>query len=287
MIIESKNDLENDLSNINTNQIKRLYEKAKLLIPDLQKSFEETVNFHNQMIKQKVEYITEELPTLDHEIRKHKRELNLLISNEKELSIALGKSGAIEDLQLIINELNEYYEKKGNLEELKRLWEKSNENLKSINDRIETINTNIVSKDEVIQKRIEEFNEYFSEISNKLDGVHSYLSADNDGGIYKFKISTLEENPGTGSKKSQMASFDLAYIKFADANNIPCLHFILQDQIENVHSNQITNLLTEIVDDVNCQYILSVLRDKLPSSINVSSYQIVSLSQNDKLFKVQ
>ncbi|STD59303.1 DUF2326 domain-containing protein [Empedobacter falsenii] len=287
MIIESKNDLENDLANINTNQIKRLYEKAMLLIPDLQKSFEETVSFHNQMIKQKVEYVTEELPTLDNEIRNHKRELNLLISSEKELSLSLSKSGAIEDLQLIINELNEYYEKKGNLEEMKRLWEKSNENLKNINERIEIINTNIISKDEVIQKRIEEFNEYFSEISNKLDGVHSYLSADNDGGIYKFKISTLEENPGTGSKKSQMASFDLAYIKFADANNIPCLHFILQDQIENVHSNQITNLLTEIVDDVNCQYVLSVLRDKLPNTINISSYEVVSLSQNDKLFKVQ
>jgi len=287
LIIESKNDLENDLANINTNQIKRLYEKAMLLIPDLQKSFEETVSFHNQMIKQKVEYVTEELPTLDNEIRNHKRELNLLISSEKELSLSLSKSGAIEDLQLIINELNEYYEKKGNLEEMKRLWEKSNENLKNINERIEIINTNIISKDEVIQKRIEEFNEYFSEISNKLDGVHSYLSADNDGGIYKFKISTLEENPGTGSKKSQMASFDLAYIKFADANNIPCLHFILQDQIENVHSNQITNLLTEIVDDVNCQYVLSVLRDKLPNTINISSYEVVSLSQNDKLFKVQ
>ncbi len=62
-----------------------------------------------------------------------------------------------------------------------------------------------------------------------------------------------------------MASFDLACIKFADALDIPALHFILQDQIENVHSNQITNLLTEIVSEVNCQYGLPVLRDKLPT----------------------
>ena len=74
-----------------------------------------------------------------------------------------------------------------------------------------------------------------------------------------------------------MASFDLAYIQFADALNIPCLHFVLQDQIENVHSNQITNLLTEIVDEVNCQYILPVLRDKLPRDIDVSQYEVCFL----------
>ncbi|MDY0290666.1 MAG: DUF2326 domain-containing protein [Sphaerochaeta sp.] len=98
------------------------------------------------------------------------------------------------------------------------------------------------------------------------------------------RYTNIEVNPGTGSKKSQMASFDLAYIMFADKFDIPCLHFILQDQIENVHSNQITSLLTVIVDEVNCQYILPVLRDKLPTDIDIESMEILSLSQHDKLF---
>ncbi len=128
---------------------------------------------------------------------------------------------------------------------------------------------------------------FFSDISSRLDGLHSLLSAENEEGVYKFKIGNIEGNPGTGSKKSQMASFDLAYIKFADSLGIPCLHFVLQDQIENVHSNQITNLLTEIVDEVNCQYVLPVLRDKLPTDINIEHFEILSLSQSDKLFRVE
>ena len=104
--------------------------------------------------------------------------------------------------------------------------------------------------------------------------------------IYKYSIGNIEGNPGTGGKKSQMASFDLSYIKFADKKKIPCLHFVLQDQIENVHSNQITNLLTEIVDEVNCQYVLPVLRDKLPNDIDASIFEILSLSQDEKLFKI-
>ncbi len=119
-----------------------------------------------------------------------------------------------------------------------------------------------------------------------MSGIHSLLSADNSEGVYKLSIGNIEGNPGTGSKKSQMASFDLAYIKFADAMGIPCLHFVLQDQIENVHANQITNLLTEIVSQINCQYVLPVLRDKLPKDISVSQYEVISLSQKSKLFKV-
>lgn len=287
LILESKVDFEKDVTNINIDQIKRMYEKAKSFIPNIQRTFEETVSFHNEMIQQKVAYITEELPTLEHEINQLKRSLNTLIIQEKSISESLNKSGAIEDLQLIINDLNSYYEKKGNFEEQKRLWEKSNDNLKQLNDKLDKINLNILSKDELIQQRIVEFNSYFSDISSRLDGVHSLLSADNDGGIYKFKIDNIEGNPGTGSKKSQMASFDLAYIKFADSLNIPCLHFILQDQIENVHSNQISNLLTEIVDEVNCQYVLPVLRDKLPSNIEIKPFEILSLSQSDKLFRVE
>lgn len=287
LILESKVDFEKDVTNINIDQIKRMYEKAKSFIPNIQRTFEETVSFHNEMIQQKVAYITEELPTLEYEINQLKRSLNSLIIQEKSFSESLNKSGAIEDLQLIINDLNSYYEKKGNFEEQKRLWEKSNDNLKQLNDKLDKINKNILSKDELIQQRIVEFNSYFSDISSRLDGVHSLLSADNEGGIYKFKIDNIEGNPGTGSKKSQMASFDLAYIKFADSRDIPCLHFILQDQIENVHSNQISNLLTEIVDEVNCQYVLPVLRDKLPSNIDIKPFEILSLSQSDKLFKVE
>jgi len=287
LILESKIDFEKDVTNINIDQIKRMYEKAKSFIPNIQRTFEETVSFHNEMIQQKVAYITEELPTLELEINQLKRSLNSLIIQEKSISESLNKSGAIEDLQLIINDLNSYYEKKGNFEEQKRLWEMSNDNLKQLNEKLDKISTNILSKDELIQQRIVEFNSYFSDISSRLDGVHSLLSADPEGGIYKFKIDNIEGNPGTGSKKSQMASFDLAYIKFADSLNIPCLHFILQDQIENVHSNQISNLLTEIVNEVNCQYVLPVLRDKLPSNIDIKPFEILSLSQSDKLFRVE
>jgi uncharacterized protein YydD (DUF2326 family) len=286
LIIESKNELEKDVANIDTDLIKHVYMQAKSLIPNLQKTFEDVVNFHNGMLQKKIQFIIEELPSIEQELNTKKVQLGLFVDREKELVEKINNTGLLEDLQKIISDLNNYYERKGVLEEQKRSWKESNRKLKQIEDDLVTINNELSSKDDLIQKRITEFNAYFSDISNRLDGVHSLLSADNSSGMYKFEIANVENNPGTGTKKSQMASFDLAYIKYADTLGIPCLHFILQDQIENVHSNQITNLFTEIVNEVNCQYILPILRDKLPVGLDIPKYEVLILSQTDKIFRI-
>ena len=210
-----------------------------------------------------------------------------LLVQEKQLAKKLKKTGVVEELQRIVSDLNKAFEKKGTLEEQKRLWELSVEKLDAIDKELTKINTGIDSKEDLIQERITEFNKYFSKMSAELYGEHFVLSSDKHERGYKLKISSLSGDLGTGKKKGQIAAFDLAYIQFADAQGIECLHFVLQDQIENVHNNQINSILTEIVAGVNCQYILPVLRDKLPDDIDVDQYEVISLSQSDKLFRLQ
>ncbi len=286
LINESALGLDQELSQLNTSKIRRLYDEAKSLIPDIQKTFEETLSFHNGMIMEKKKYITKEIPSLDLEIKETQVELNQLISKEKELTERLQKSGAMEEYEELILELNEAYEKKGTLEEQKRLWESSIEKHSLFEKELKEIDDGISSLDDTIQTRVSEFNKFFSSISSKLYGEKFVLSADKNDKGYELNITSLLGNPGTGKKKGEMAAFDLSYIQFADKLGIDCLHFVLQDQIENIHDNQITNILTGVVEKVNCQYVLSVLRDKLPEDIDVSKYEILSLSQDDKLFKI-
>ena len=286
LIVESKIELQSEKSNIDITQIQNLYYEAKALIPNLHKSFEDTLRFHNQMIDEKLKYIVRELPDLDKNIAAIKREINLLLLREKNLAINLRKNGATDDLQKIITELNSEFEKKGKNEELKRLWEQSIRNVAEIDQKLSQINENLNSKDELIQRRVAKFNEYFSNVTYNLYGEREILSADPTDKGYEFKITPVAGNPGTGKKKGQIAAFDLAYIQFADNMNIRCLHFILNDQIENIHDNQIENILTEIVLQTNCQYILPVLRDKLPNDIDIDQYEVLTLSQYNKLFKI-
>jgi uncharacterized protein YydD (DUF2326 family) len=286
LIEESREDLEADLAAINPTQIEKLYEEAKQLLPTLQRTFQETLNFHNRMIREKVSYITEELPALDEKIASLVDEIEGQLAEEKRLSEKLSKTVTSKDFEAIVSELNQAYERKGRLREQKRLWESSIAKVESIENELAAIDDGITSKDDLIQERIAEFNKFFADISNRLYGEQFVLSADRNERGYELRISSISGNLGTGKKKGEMAAFDLAYIQFADSLKIPCVHFILQDQIENVHDNQISELLTEIVSGINCQYVLPVLRDKLPGDLEVEKYQILSLSQDEKLFKV-
>lgn len=286
LINESAQELSNEFSEISTERIRNLYEEAKLLIPSVQKTFDETLDFHNGMVLEKKKYITKELPELRIELGELKDTLKLELSKEKKLSEAINKSGAMDEFQEIVIKLNNAYESKGTLEEKKRFWESSVEKLSLIKDDIEKIDAGIDSLDDDIQRRVSEFNRFFSKLSNELYGEKYVLSADKNEKGYELNISSLIGNPGTGKKKGEMAAFDLSYVQFADHMGIECLHFILQDQIENIHDNQITSILTDIVENNNCQYVLPVLRDKLPRSIDISEFERLSLSQDDKLFKV-
>jgi len=287
LILESKMNLENEKSDINVENIKRFYDEAKLLLPNLQKSFDDTFNFHNQMISEKISYISEEIPELEKKIETISKEISQLLCEEKILTEKIIKLNAFDELENLIIELNKLHEQKGGLEEKEEMWKQSQAKLKEINDRLSEINESIENQDGLIQQRIAELNKSFSKISKELYGEPFILSSDKDKkGCYGLKISSISGNLGTGKKKGQIAAFDFAYIEFADSLGIDCLHFILHDQIENVHDNQITSILTNIVNGINCQYIIPVLRDKLPKEINVKEMGIISLSESEKLFKI-
>lgn len=286
LIVESGNELDSEVSDLDADKISALYNEAKVLIPDLQKTFEETLSFHNSMIQEKKRFITEELPELDAQIESLNLNLNSLLKEEKELADKLKNTGQKESFQSILDELALLSERKGSLDEKKRLWERSLSQSQSINRELEEINEGISSLDSTIQQRVSEFNKYFSDISSRLYGEQFILSPDKNGRGYELNISSISGNLGTGKKKGQMASFDLAYIQYADQANIDCLHFILQDQIENVHDNQISNLMTEIVSEVNCQYVMPILKDKLPDDVSIGDYTVLTLSQDDKLFRI-
>lgn len=286
LILESQNEVEKNSININTKKVKELYQSVKKLIPDLQKSFEDTLAFHNSMIKEKIRYITSELPEIEQQIKQLKFKIDENIQKEKKLSKSIIKSDLNQEYQEIITELTKLYEQKGTFLEQQRMWEDSIERLNKINQELEAINKGIENIDELIQERITKFNKFFSEISYKLYNERFILSSQkNDRGI-ELTIQSLSGRLGTGKKKGEIFAFDLAYIKFADELNIECLHFVLLDQIENIHDNQISNLLLEIIAQTNGQYILPVLKDKLPNDIDYKKYEILSLSQDDKLFKI-
>lgn len=284
LILESKADLEAEQIHIDTQQIALLYQKAKALIPNIQVSFEQTVRFHNDLIAQKLAYITYELPEIEHELNQQRERLVSYRKEEISLTEKVKKITLWESLEKIISELNKHYERKGSLEKQKEYWLKSIERLGFIEKKLKEIDHTIEQNDVLIRERITLFNKYFSQMSNLLYGEHYLLFQQKKQGTYDLVVQNVEGNPSTGKKKGQIAAFDFAYIQFADELLLPSLHFILHDQLENIHDNQL-NTLFEVANGLNGQYIVPILRDKIPQGIDINPYTILMLSQEDKLFK--
>jgi uncharacterized protein YydD (DUF2326 family) len=292
LIFESQIELDKSSTNIENSKVELIYSEAKKLLPNLQKRFEDILLFHNSMINEKKKFIGQELPQLDIDLKKCEKQKNKLLKDEKVLSERLQKTGALEELEKLIEQLTKQHEGKGRLEQIKELLILSKNKIIELEGQLNEINKQLKDKENSIVERISLFNKYFSEKSNELYNESFLLShkftEDSKGQTnLKLEISGLEENPGTGGKKGEIIAFDLAYIDFAEELKIPHLNFILHDQIENIHDNQISTTLLGLVKNINCQYIVSVLQDKLPEGIDVDKYSILSLSQDDKLFKIK
>ena len=74
---------------------------------------------------------------------------------------------------------------------------------------------------------------------------------------------------------------------FADDEKIPCLHFILNDQKELVHDNQLSNIGELANDHVDIQYVVAIRYDKLPDELKKEENIVLKLSQHSKLFKIE
>jgi Uncharacterised protein conserved in bacteria (DUF2326) len=79
--------------------------------------------------------------------------------------------------------------------------------------------------------------------------------------------------------------FDIAYTLFADEENIPCLHFLLNDKKELMLDNQLLKI-AQLVNSKGIQFVASILKDKLPEELNREEFFVVKLSQGDKLFRI-
>ncbi|PKA96729.1 uncharacterized protein YydD (DUF2326 family) [Flavobacteriaceae bacterium MAR_2009_75] len=286
LVLESKGDLTKERTNIDVSQIESLYNKASRLVPNLQVTFQETVSFHNDLIDEKIKYIDKELPSLTENLVSISKNISYLRRKEKELSEFVSASEYSDDYDKILIDLNSLFERKGNLEEKKKYWINSNEKLSRISEELKTINSEINSKDSIIQNRITLFNKFFTKISNDLYGEEYLLSTQKNEKGYDLIVTNIEGNPSTGKKKGQIAAFDFAYILFAEEIEMKYVHFILHDQLENMHDNQLSTILIDLANSINCQFILPIVTDKIPADLDIDKYIILSLAENNKLFKV-
>jgi uncharacterized protein YydD (DUF2326 family) len=290
LINEAQRDLEESTSHIDLRQLEQIYRQATDRIEGIQKSFEELCEFHNQMIAGKVRFIAKDLPKLEADIQTKSEHLSRLLQQEAELTAAISRSDSFAELEQLIAELNEKYRKKGEYENIIQQLAEVDGELKSLNERLDAIDDTLFSDEfeQKIKEQVNKFNRHFAAISKDLYGEQYALKFDrkvNKHGQRLYKFSAFNLNISSGKKQGEISCFDIAYTLFADEENIPCLHFLLNDKKELMHDNQLLKI-AQLVNSKGIQFVASILKDKLPDELNRDEYFVVKLSQGDKLFRI-
>lgn len=291
LIIEAEKDLNSRKSDIDLQQLMLIYQQATDKISGIQKTFNDLVKYHNQMIVEKVKFIKKELPDIDKVIQDKQAYLQKQLREENKLAAEIAKSDSFEELESLIIELNEKFRKKGEYESVVQQLEEVESNLKNYTGQLNEINNELFSDDfeQTVKNQLNKFNKYFASISDQLYGEqyavkYDIISNRNNQKLYKF--SAFNTNLSSGKKQGEISCFDIAYTMFADEENISCLHFLLNDKKELMHDNQLVKI-AEFVSNNNIQFVASILKDKLPKELNKEDYFAVKLSQQDKLFRIE
>lgn len=293
LIEETVEDLNNQKSDVDTKQLKLIYHQASAMIGKLQHTFEELVLYHNEMLNRKVAFVSAELPQIREFISICNDEIASSRIKERVLAERLQQSVSVEALDELVGKLNLKYQEKGSLEQRIAQIEEVEKTITQSEEILKDIDNGLFaqSKQDLIQKQLDKFNQYYSVLSKRLyDESYAieYKLIKNKEGKSCYKFSPFStDNFSTGKKQGEITCFDMAYIMFADEEQIPCLHFILNDRKELVHDNQLLQIGILANEYVDIQYVASILRDKLPAELNKEQNIVLKLSQRSKLFRIE
>ncbi|HRB70560.1 MAG TPA: hypothetical protein PK776_01795 [Flavobacterium sp.] len=282
---KTKRELEESKSKIDPNVIKGLYEEAKVLIPELQKTFEEVLDFHNKMVFNKLTYVEKHIQRLSKEKNQKEQIIKPILEEQSRILSLLDNSGSFDDLIKIREELNELYTNRGRIVEqidaiknIINLIDQKSEMLDELND---TFSTYLESLNENIQ---EIFNSYFKKYTFSTHGEQIYILYNPE--TRKFEFDNIKGNVGDGYKKTDIIALDFAFINYFEDLGMNFPRFVVHDKMEIIHKNQIQKIF-EIADSLNGQFVVSVLKERIMflGEKYIKERTILELSENDKFFR--
>lgn len=278
-IIENEK-TKNQKNKIDESVLKLLYDEVAKNYNGLDKEFGELIIFNNKLSANKINFYSK--------IKTNKqKELAMLIENKEKFfnenkeKLQDVKIKNFEEYYKIKSEFDEIVKKRNILSEVIEKTTNLEEKLKNLNNEI---TENDVSKEKNITKEHSNiFNKYFSKYSERVENqkLIMYFSKENIP-----TISNINEGIGTGTKKTLISIFDLAYYSFIKELGLNFPEFIIHDVLETSQTESLERIV-DIVRETKVQYIAAVLNEKIKDNRNISPEDIVlTLNKNDKLFKI-
>lgn len=268
---------------------RNFYDEVCFLIPSVNKTFEDMVEFNRALCENEIAYFLEVGAELELERASVQAKLlDFSAENSRYLSLLDGE--AMTEYEALLEECMRLRQEMGRNSEVLSTLHGYDKRIKTLESQIANLSEGGEERESSVsshQDMMNSFNSYFTQMANDVNGerpILTYSTATN-----KFPVAITDLNgSSTGTRKSLLAVYDLSYQEFAIANRIEAPRFVVQDVVENVEGEDLKKTV-DIANGINCQFIIAVLKEKLDSSQIPQDAQdsmcILELSKQDRLFQ--
>lgn len=268
---------------------RNFYDEVCFLIPSVNKTFEDMVEFNRALCENEIAYFLEVGAELELERSSVQAKLlDFSAENSRYLSLLDGE--AMTEYEALLEECMRLRQEMGRNSEVLSTLHGYDKRIKTLESQIANLSEGGEERESSVsshQDMMNSFNSYFTQMANDVNGerpILTYSTATN-----KFPVAITDLNgSSTGTRKSLLAVYGLSYQEFAIANRIEAPRFVVQDVVENVEGEDLKKIV-DIANGIDCQFIIAVLKEKLDSSQIPQDAQdsmcILELSKQDRLFQ--
>ncbi|MDR9766578.1 DUF2326 domain-containing protein [Shewanella baltica] len=277
-------------SNIDGDLIDKIYTEAKLLLPDLKKTLEETIGFHKQVVSKKVNYLSEKIRDYHLSIDSFKKSLNGLLDEEKKLFSALVGEAHLAGFVVIEKEIQDKREERGRTSVIVDEVQHESSEIIILDGKIQDLRERNKLQISQLNQNIAIFNKYLKSFSRAIfrDFSLSFnVGTKSDTNEIEFSIVNQERVSGDGAPRAAALAFDMAFIEFVKETGACFPEFTIQDYLEASDQDKLATLAT-LANENEIQVVVSVLKEKLASLSQefIDKNTVLTLKKSDKFFKI-
>lgn len=279
--------IKDDKLSVNKNVTANFFYEINEIIPDINKTFEDLVNFNSKLQKNKIIYLQEVQSTLDENVKLISKQRDELVQGNETL-ISLVAKNRLDEYNKLLKNLSEREQEISTRKQMLTAMKNFAADRNRIESEIEKLD-DIHGKDssDYYISKMDKFNKIFTEFSSQINGERPVLIYNPNENNFPVSITDLD-GTSTGTRKSLIASYDLAYQQFAKESNFIVPNFVIHDVLETIEGENLQHIIS-IANSLESQFIVAILKEKLDSANlsekEQSKLRLIALSTDDKLFE--
>jgi uncharacterized protein YydD (DUF2326 family) len=281
--------LNNDDRTYLVSELQRIYEYASVSIDSVIRDYDDSLEFHKQLIETKKEFLSSGLPALEKIRKETELEVQQLRSNKSSLYAQISSKQNINELSATVKEIGTLTKELINNTAIIDKQEATDLNLKNTSNLLTELLEKLTSQLKCVNDFESKFIENFKIYTNELYGVeyNFSLNLDDEKGECDPSVDETQSNNEGGLKRLEIILFDLAYIKTISDMESNRPSFVVHDSVDDIDSELIVKMFN-ISQSLSGQQIVSVLADKLSDEQykKYKPFMILELSQNNKFFEI-